>query len=359
MNKVIVLGSPTSTGGKVITASSNMLINGKQVALINDIATCNCGSYTCNKQGPIQKMTPRGASINNIELAQQGDRVLTSCGTCFLLDSGLNVTLGNTEPSIFIGENGMGVTLGNGVMMSNNSDVSRSLNRKYFRERAIGKKYRVNLDLYDEEIKGQDSHKTHETTEVAINPLSNNESVDNVKMNRNAKYFFALTFNKPQKEKITQAQNAIKPCVRKGDYSDINHFHLTLEFIGFVVDEQVIMLKEILHSLNNNKLELFINHLGKFIIDDLPLVWLGVEKNTSLMTLKAKLRKALIQKSFKIESEENLPHITLARNLELNTDIENINIESFSLPIKSIAIIKSHRIGGKLLYDTVDEILLK
>ncbi len=189
--------------------------------------------------------------------------------------------------------------------------------------------------------------------------LYNDASTDNVKTNKNAKYFFALTFNQSQKKKITQAQNAIKPCIKKGDYSDINHFHLTLEFIGFVVDEQVMMLKEILHSLDSNKLELFINHLGRFIIDDLPLIWLGVEKNTALMTLKTKLRKALSQKLFQIEDAENLPHITLARNLEINTDIENIDIESFFLSVKSVAILKSHRVDGKLFYDIVDEVLLK
>ncbi|EJV0279322.1 TPA: PAAR domain-containing protein [Vibrio parahaemolyticus] len=114
--KVITLGTPTSTGGKVVSASSDMIINGQKVVLIDDLATCNCGDKKCNKQGRIVKGTPRDFKINGIEPAIEGDRVLTTCGKCFLLSSGHNVDLGEIMgQSITIGGNGKGVFLGDGV----------------------------------------------------------------------------------------------------------------------------------------------------------------------------------------------------------------------------------------------------
>ncbi|EMN7431518.1 PAAR domain-containing protein [Vibrio parahaemolyticus] len=114
--KVITLGTPTSTGGKVVSASSDMVINGQKVALINDLATCNCGDKKCNKQGRIVKGAPRDFKINGIEPAVEGDQVLTTCGKCFLLSSGHDVGLGEIMgQSITIGGNGNGVSFGDGV----------------------------------------------------------------------------------------------------------------------------------------------------------------------------------------------------------------------------------------------------
>ncbi|EJE8676111.1 PAAR domain-containing protein [Vibrio parahaemolyticus] len=111
--KVITLGTPTSTGGKVISASSDMTF---PPVLVGDLATCNCGDKKCNKQGQIVKGTVRDFKINGIEPAIEGDRVLTTCGKCFLLSSGHNVGLGEIMgQSITIGGNGKGVSLGNGV----------------------------------------------------------------------------------------------------------------------------------------------------------------------------------------------------------------------------------------------------
>ncbi len=114
--KVVTLGTPTSTGGKVISASSDMIVNGQKVVLIGDLATCNCGDKKCNKQGRIVKGTPRDFKINGIEPAIDGDRVLTTCGKCFLLSSGHDVELGDVMGQLVnIGGNGNGVSIGNGV----------------------------------------------------------------------------------------------------------------------------------------------------------------------------------------------------------------------------------------------------
>lgn len=119
--KLITLGSPTSTGGKVISASSEMIINGKKVVIIGDIATCRCGKSYCNGQGKIVKGTPRNFKIGGVEPALKGDVVLTTCGTCVLLDDIHNVDLGGfMGQNIQIGGNGAGVEIGNYGVVSMN-----------------------------------------------------------------------------------------------------------------------------------------------------------------------------------------------------------------------------------------------
>lgn len=123
--KFITLGTPTSTGGKVISAGSNMVIGGQKVVLVGDTATCNCGKKSCSGQGVIVCGTPRKASIDGVLFARKGDEVLAGCGTCFLLESPHNVHLGtDTASTLQIGGNGAGVSWGNGVKVNAAPSVS-------------------------------------------------------------------------------------------------------------------------------------------------------------------------------------------------------------------------------------------
>lgn len=113
---LITLGTPTSTGGKVIFASSDIVINGQKVALIGDIATCCCGSQSCKGQGPIVKGFARDAVSGGVEFACEQDEVLTGCGNCFLLASSHDVKLGGMMGrNVSIGGN---VSIGNGVRIN-------------------------------------------------------------------------------------------------------------------------------------------------------------------------------------------------------------------------------------------------
>lgn len=117
--RFITIGTPTSTGGKVISASSDMEINGQKVSLIDDIATCNCGSKSCKGQGPIVKGKHREVSVDGVEFACEKDEVLAGCGNCFLLASPHDVTLGFvTGQGVSIGGNGGNVSIGNGIKMN-------------------------------------------------------------------------------------------------------------------------------------------------------------------------------------------------------------------------------------------------
>ncbi len=132
MTKLITLGSQTSTGGKVITASSEMKINGKNVVKLGDIATCVCGNRSCRGQGPIYRKGTRKISIDGTELARSGDPVNTGCNSCYLLEPTDVVCVGELNDSgIIMGGNGQGITFGDGVFMQGSTPTgaqSSSLN---------------------------------------------------------------------------------------------------------------------------------------------------------------------------------------------------------------------------------------
>ncbi|MCQ9091221.1 PAAR domain-containing protein [Vibrio alginolyticus] len=123
MEKLITLGTLTSTGGKIITASSNMTINGKKVVKLGDIGTCPCGKKSCRGQGKIYRKGVRKITIDGTELAKGGDPIDTGCGTCFVVEPIDMVCVGDlNQGGIVIGGNGAGVSFGNNIFMLDASE---------------------------------------------------------------------------------------------------------------------------------------------------------------------------------------------------------------------------------------------
>ncbi|HIF9400326.1 TPA: PAAR domain-containing protein [Photobacterium damselae] len=103
MGTAITLGSKTSTGGEVISASSGSFIHGVGIACVGDKATCKCGSKNCKGIGEITATSPRPTELNGIQFAKANDLVNTGCGTCFLSSGSNTVQLANTSSSVFMG----------------------------------------------------------------------------------------------------------------------------------------------------------------------------------------------------------------------------------------------------------------
>lgn len=113
LNNAVTVGTPTSTGGKVLTGSAGVQINNLDVCVLGDQATCCCGAENCRGIGPIIQGRPRNIKIGNKLIAMKDDPVDTGCGNCFVLSSGDAVSLGSqTSGSINMGS---GINMGQGV----------------------------------------------------------------------------------------------------------------------------------------------------------------------------------------------------------------------------------------------------
>ena len=97
----------------------------------------------------------------------------------------------------------------------------------------------------------------------------------------------------------------------------VENLHLTLAFLGYVKDEKLPEVIEIVHKVASQH-HPFTIHLTKIIYappDKVPprMVWALGEKSEELTTLYNDLQRALQQYNFRTETRELTPHITLAR----------------------------------------------
>ncbi|MEF1285585.1 PAAR domain-containing protein [Vibrio sp. M250220] len=121
-NNAVTVGTPTTTGGKVLTGTAGVKINNLDVSLLGDLATCTCGDENCRGVGPIMQGSPRNIKIGGKLIAMKDDPVDTGCGNCFVLASGDAVSLGpQMSGSIDMGS---GVNIGQGVNINMGSGVS-------------------------------------------------------------------------------------------------------------------------------------------------------------------------------------------------------------------------------------------
>ncbi|MGY5538095.1 PAAR domain-containing protein [Vibrio brasiliensis] len=157
-NNAVTVGTPTSTGGKVLTGSAGVKINNLDVSLLGDLATCTCGDENCRGVGPIMQGSPRNIKIGGKLIAMKDDPVDTGCGNCFVLSSGDAVSLGaqmsgsiNMGAGVNIGQGaninmGVGVTFGAGVPIGINKIESKYQGILSFDRRVIFStivKYRI------------------------------------------------------------------------------------------------------------------------------------------------------------------------------------------------------------------------
>lgn len=96
---------------------------------------------------------------------------------------------------------------------------------------------------------------------------------------------------------------------------DPSQFHITVKFLGDVPDEKVPQLKELVWQTQEmpiDRLNLF--GLGAFPRLERPeVIWIGVERNPSLIQLNKHLEDSCAQLGFPRETRSYSPHLTLAR----------------------------------------------
>lgn len=84
---LILLGDKTTHGGEVISASSNIIVDGKKVALVGDLVSCPIKGHGTN---PIVEGLP-SRTFNDRAVAVDGCKC--QCG-CTVISSAMNSTVG-------------------------------------------------------------------------------------------------------------------------------------------------------------------------------------------------------------------------------------------------------------------------
>lgn len=167
--------------------------------------------------------------------------------------------------------------------------------------------------------------------------------------------FYALTFYPESKEQISKYRDLLANRAIKGRFTPQENFHLTLVFIGEVQQKDLDIYEQVLDDITLEQIQLRASHFGKFKKKKRDILWLGIEKNKTVNRLVHDIKSKLNDYGIETEKRKFSAHITLGRQV-LIEDINDLMIQPFDMPIKSVALMVSHRKNDQLLYEPLYEV---
>ena len=133
--------------------------------------------------------------------------------------------------------------------------------------------------------------------------------------------FVALNLPKKERERIYRAARPLRDEDFPVRWLDLDHFHVTLKFLGEVRRERVPQVEEAIARVASET-RAFTTTLGGFgafpTIRRPRVVWLGVGANPELRCLKQDLEWTLGDMGFEAETRAFHPHVTLGRASDSN-----------------------------------------
>jgi len=163
--------------------------------------------------------------------------------------------------------------------------------------------------------------------------------------------FFALNFTPETRARLAALRDELRGKSAGGNFSADENLHLTLVFLGECDSLQLAAAKAALDSLRFGPIEIKLDSLGRFRREGGDVWWAGLAVNRELLALQRDLSNKLISAGFRLESRKYSPHITLAR--EVITGAEPWKIEPLCETVRSVALMKSERVRGKLTYTAI------
>lgn len=169
--------------------------------------------------------------------------------------------------------------------------------------------------------------------------------------------FYAVTFSDLTKEALIRYRDMIADSSIKGRFTRQDNFHLTLEFIGDTDGEKLEKLLYILEGLRVQPMNLSGSYIGSFKKRNREIIWMGLDKNRVLLELQKELNRKLKDEQIILKQQKYRPHITLGRQVLMARDLKDLVIEPLMINPISVALMESKRVGEKLVYEVVEELL--
>ena len=166
--------------------------------------------------------------------------------------------------------------------------------------------------------------------------------------------FIAICFNEESRLKVLQIQNILQSIAMKGRFIREAHLHLTVAFLGEVDTKKVDCVKDVMDSISIQPFTITFHNMGFFKRTGGDIWWIGAKENESIQALYKQLYMFLVKKNFLLPERPFIPHLTIAREVVLKEEV-SIPICPFSCPVSAFYLMKSERIGGRLIYTKLYE----
>jgi len=163
--------------------------------------------------------------------------------------------------------------------------------------------------------------------------------------------FFAINFSEETKSNLASLRDELRVKSARGNFSAAENMHLTLAFLGECNAKQSAAAKAVIDLLNIEEMNIYVDRLGCFRRNDGDIWWAGIADNARLFAMQHDLTEKLISARFQMENRKYNPHITLARKVV--TKEQPRQVEPFGETIRSVELMKSERLQGKLTYTIV------
>ena len=170
--------------------------------------------------------------------------------------------------------------------------------------------------------------------------------------------FYAVTFTDETKDALVSYRDLIANNSIKGRFTERGNFHLTIEFIGQVSAGDLEEHMNVLEALTITPFDLTASFIGSFKKRDREIVWMGLEKNKILNELQKQVCTTLVEHGFDVENRKYRPHITLGRQVLMTGGLDELIIEPLFIKPYSVALMESKRVGDRLVYEPLAELLL-
>ncbi len=165
--------------------------------------------------------------------------------------------------------------------------------------------------------------------------------------------FIAINFSPEIIAELLALRDALRIQSERGNFSPPENLHLTLAFLGECDARQAAMARQAMARMDFNPPEIAVDRVGRFRREGGDIWWAGVRESGALLALQRSLAGQLRSRGFALEQRRYSPHITLGR--EIVTAAQPWVIAPFGETAESIALMKSERIRGKLIYTAIYE----
>ncbi len=173
----------------------------------------------------------------------------------------------------------------------------------------------------------------------------------------NMRLFIAIDFDDEVKRQLTAIQDRLRFQCQRANFSLYQNLHLTLIFLGETPSDKVPAVCRAMEQVKTSPFVLTLSGAGRFRHDSGDIWWVGVERSRELNESFLLLHSALREEGFLPGSRKFTPHLTLAREVQLKSDIDPAAFAEHFSPItahvRKLTLMKSERIGGRLTYTPV------
>ncbi len=163
--------------------------------------------------------------------------------------------------------------------------------------------------------------------------------------------FLAVNFDDATKYHILAVQQRLRETAQ-GDFSRPENLHLTLAFLGEVPSQKAAAVRRAMDRTGAVSLHLTFDQTGFFRRDGGDIWWIGLAENPVLFRLQQELCGNLIAEGFRLEERRFSPHITLARRVRLQQEVDRSAIlgAPFDTSVDAVSLMRSERLSGVLTY---------